>query len=290
MGTPLHPDLLRAFIAVAETGGFSAAAERLLRGQSAVSLQIKRLEERLGCRLFDRTSRRVSLTVQGERALEHARRVLAGLEALDAEFLGAEVSGTVRLGAPEDFATVHLPGVLAQFARSYPKVALEVSCELTLKLVERFDAGGLDLALIKRDPAHARFGLSIWREPLVWVARPGLSLPAGSTVQLAVSPAPCIYRQRALNALADARRSAHVAYACASLAGTLAAVRAGLGVTVLPKEMVPPDLEVLYPERNGLPELEDSEMALIETPSLSPAAERLKAAILTDLAHSRNPA
>ncbi|KPP82482.1 MAG: LysR family transcriptional regulator [Oceanicaulis sp. HLUCCA04] len=287
-GAPIHPDLLRAFIAVAETGGFSAAAERLLRGQSAVSLQIKRLEDRLDCRLFDRTSRRVSLTVQGERALEHARRVLAGLEALDAEFLGTEVSGTVRLGAPEDFATVHLPGVLAQFARSYPNVALEVTCELTLKLVERFDAGGLDLVLIKRDPAHARFGLSIWREPLVWVARPGLALPSASIVQLAVSPAPCIYRQRALNALSQARRPAHVSYACASLAGTLAAVRAGLGVTVLPKEMVPEDLEVLYPEQSGLPELEDSEMALIEAPGLSPAAERLKAAILSDLAHVRS--
>lgn len=210
---------------------------------------------------------------------------IVGLPVLDTEFDGGELTGVVRLGAPEDFATAHLPGLLSRFTRSHPHVVLEVTCELTLRLVERFDAGGLDLALVKRDPAHARFGLGIWREPLVWIGAAGTRPDPDDPISLAVSPAPCVYRKRALDALSAAGRPARVSYVCASLAGTLAAVRTGLGVTVLPKEMAPPDLDVLNPESSGLPVLEDSEMALIEAAQLNPAGLRLKDAILKDLAH-----
>lgn len=273
---PIDPDLLRTFVTVVECGGFSQAAERLLRGQSAVSLQIKRLEERLGVRLLDRNPRHVALTSDGELILDHARRILSLNDELVARIREPELAGVVRLGAPEDFATSHLPDVLARFARSYPRVALEVTCELTLELLERFQAGGLDIALVKREPSGVTGGIRVWREPLVWVAGHAAVAGAADTLPLVVSPRPCVYRKRATDALDTRGRPWRIAYTCGSLAGNHAAVRAGLGLTVLPKDMVPADLTVLNDEALGLPALADTEIALIEAPQLSPPALRLR--------------
>lgn len=273
---PIDPDLLRTFVTVVECGGFSQAAERLLRGQSAVSLQIKRLEERLGVRLLDRNPRHMALTSDGELILDHARRILSLNDELVARIREPELAGVVRLGAPEDFATSHLPDVLARFARSYPRVALEVTCELTLELLDRFQAGGLDIALVKREPSGVTGGIRVWREPLVWVGGHAAVAGAADTLPLVVSPRPCVYRKRATDAL-DARGWPwRIAYTCGSLAGNHAAVRAGLGLTVLPKDMVPADLTVLNDEALGLPVLADTEIALIEAPQLSPPALRLR--------------
>jgi len=273
---PIDPDLLRTFITVVECGGFSQAAERLLRGQSAVSLQIKRLEERLGVRLLDRNPRHVALTSEGELILDHARRILSLNDELVARIREPELAGVVRLGAPEDFATSHLPEVLARFARSYPRVALEVTCELTLELLERFQAGGLDIALLKREPAGVTGGIRVWREPLVWVAGSPVVAGASDALPLVVSPRPCVYRKRATDALDARGRPWRIAYTCGSLAGNHAAVRAGLGLTVLPKDMVPGDLTVLNDEALGLPALADTEIAMIEAPQLPPPALRLR--------------
>jgi DNA-binding transcriptional LysR family regulator len=281
----IHPDLLRAFVTVVEAGGFARAAERLMRGQSAVSLQIKRLETQLDVRLLDRSSRHLSLTSEGELILEHARRILALNDALVARVAEPELSGIVRFGAPEDFATSHLPVVLARFAHSHPRVALEVTCELTLELLERFNAGGLDIALIKREPGGPAAGLRVWREPLVWVAAESDIVNAEGELALVASPRPCVYRKRMTEALDSAGRPWRIAYTCGSLAGSLAAVRAGLGVTVLPKEMTPKDLTILNADMLDLPDLADSEMALIEAPQISTAAERLRDYIVRELEH-----
>ncbi|MBI1340035.1 LysR family transcriptional regulator [bacterium] len=280
---PLDTELLRAFVAVVDSGGFSQAAERLLRGQSAVSLQIKRLEARVGFRLLDRGPRHVALTTEGEMILDHARRILALNDELMGRLREPELTGLVRLGAPEDFATSHLPDVLSRFARAYPRVALEMTCELTLELLDRFNAGGLDLALVKREPSVAREGMQVWREPLVWVGSGRGIVQRAGALPLVVSPRPCVYRQRAISSLDAAGWDWRVAYTCGSLAGLLAAVRAGLGVAVLPKEMAPPDLVRLNDEASGLPALDDTEIALITTPSLSAPAERLKDYILRAL-------
>lgn len=278
-------DLLRAFVAVVECNGFSQAAERLLRGQSAVSLQIKRLEERLGVRLLERSPRHVALTAEGELILDHARRMLALNDELLARVREPELAGVVRLGAPEDFATSHLPRVLARFARSHPRVALEMTCELTMEVLDRFHAGGLDLALVKREPSGPISGIRVWREPLVWVAADRAVLDGGGPVPLVVSPRPCVYRKRVTDALEAMGRSWRIAYTCGSLAGNHAAVRAGLGLTVLPKDMVPSDLSVLDDPGFGLPELPDTEIALIAAPSLDAPAARLRDAIVRELEH-----
>lgn len=281
----IDPDLLRAFVAVVECGGFSQAAERLLRGQSAVSLQIKRLEGSLGVRLLHRSPRHVSLTPEGELILDHARRILSLNDDLVARVKEPELAGLVRLGAPEDFATSHLPSVLARFARSHPRVALEVTCELTLEVLERFQAGGLDLALVKREPAGPARGLKVWREPLVWVAAHVAVAAETDVLPLVVSPRPCVYRKRATDALDAMGRPWRIAYTCGSLAGNHAAVRAGLGLTVLPKEMVPADLTVLNDQTLTLPALEDTEIALIEAAQLNAPAARLRDYIIRELEH-----
>lgn len=281
----IDADLLRTFVAVVESGGFSRAAERLLRGQSAISLQIKRLEEQLGVQLLERSPRHISLTIEGELIIDYARRILSLNDELVARVGEPELSGLVRLGAPEDFATGHLPKVLARFARSHPQVALEVTCELTLELLDRFESGGLDMALVKREPHTGISGIRVWREPLVWIAASRDVIRPGEPLPLAVSPHPCVYRKRITEALDGVGRTWRVVYTCGSLAGTHAAVRAGLGLTVLPKEMAPQDLTILNDEDLGLPTLEDTEMALVEAKTLSPAAARLREYIVRELEH-----
>lgn len=285
IATNIHPDLLRALVTVVECGGFSMAGERLGRGQSAVSLQIKRLEEQLGAQLLVRSPRHIALTSEGELILDQARRILALNDELVTRAREPEIAGVVRFGAPEDFATSHLPNVLAQFAKNHPKVALDVTCELTLELLERFSSGNLDLALVKREPSEKSPGLRVWREPLVWVGVDRKVLDGAVTIPLVVSPRPCVYRKRMTDSLDQKQRPWRIAYTCGSLAGSLAAVRAGLGITVLPKEMAPTDLTILNADMLDLPALEDTEMALVEAPGLSPAAERLRDHVIRQLEH-----
>lgn len=285
VATNIHPDLLRTLVTVVECGGFSTAGERLGRGQSAVSLQIKRLEEQLGVQVLVRNPRHIALTSEGELILDQARRILTLNDELMARAREPEIAGVVRFGAPEDFATSHLPNVLAQFASNHPKVALDVTCELTLELLERFSAGNLDLALVKREPSESSPGLRVWREPLVWVGTDRTSFEDSETIPLVVSPRPCVYRKRMTDSLDQKQRAWRIAYTCGALSGSLAAVRAGLGVTVLPKEMVPGDVVILNADKLDLPALDDTEMALIEAPGLSPAAIRLRDHVIRQLEH-----
>ncbi|HEX4874119.1 MAG TPA: LysR substrate-binding domain-containing protein [Sphingorhabdus sp.] len=286
METNLDLDCLRAFVTIADSGSFTAAAERLLRGQSAISLQVKRLETQLGTRLLDRGPRHVSMTVEGELVLDQARKLLAMNDALIARAQSPQLSGKVRLGVPEDFATTRLPTLLASFSRAQPLVTLEVTCELTLQLLDRFSAGELDLALVKREPTGPVTGRRVWREPLVWAAGANFAYPSESApLPLVCSPRPCLLRQRATQALDNAGREWRIAYSCGSLGGNHAALRAGLGIAVLPQDMVPHDLLIL--EDRTLPDLDDVEVALIEVPDLSAPAQRLRDTILHELEHGK---
>lgn len=270
----LDLDLLRSFVIVAETGSMTRAGERLRRSQSAISLQIKRLEDVLDVTLIERGGRVLRPTAPGERLLSHARQLLALNDAIIDELAEPALEGTVRLGTPEDFATTHLPRVLQRFAESHPRVALEVRCDLTLNLVDRFAAGEFDLVLVKREPLAGEPGARVWREPLIWAASPQFRLENVDALPLVVSPSPCVYRARAVGALDQAGRKWRIAYTCGSLAGSQAAVRAGLGITVLPRDMVPPDLAAID-DPALLPDLKDTEIALLRARQLSLPAERL---------------
>jgi DNA-binding transcriptional LysR family regulator len=270
----LDIDLLRAFSSVAELGSFTLAADALLRRQSTISLQIKRLEDGLDRRLLERGARRVTVTAAGEALLGHARQMLELNDRIVASLDEPMLAGSVRLGTPEDFATTHLSQVLARFANTYRAVQLEVTCDLTLNLMGRFREGDFDLVLVKREPERSDRGVRVWREPLVWVAAEQLEVPSDGPLPLVVSPSPCVYRKRATDSLSRARRPWRVAYSCASLAGQHAAVKAGLGVTVLPKDMVPAGLAAIE-RRSGLPDLHDTEIALLAARRLSTPARRL---------------
>ncbi|MDE2410298.1 MAG: LysR family transcriptional regulator [Sphingomonadales bacterium] len=275
-------DLLRCFVTIAETGSFTLAGERLGRTQSTISLQVKRLETMLGREVFARTPRSLRLTPEGERLLGPARRLLRLNDAALAELFEPDMTGRVRLGVPEDFATAHLPDVLAGFAKAHPLVELEVTCDLTLNLLGKFHEGAFDLVLVKREPSAPLEGMRVWREPLVWVARDQLAASGLATVPLVASPEPCVYRKRAGDALDAIGRKWRVAYTSTSLAGSLSAVSAGLGITVLPREMVPPHLTAVT-EDPDLPPLYDTEIALIEAPGLSDTAHRLAQHIVAAL-------
>lgn len=278
----LDIDLLRAFATVADVGGFTRAADILLRRQSTLSLQIKRLEDALGHRLLERSSRRVRLTAEGEALLPHVRQMLDLNDRIVARLNEPALAGNVRLGTPEDFATTHLPNVLARFAQAHPGVQLEVTCDLTLNLMTRFRRGDFDLVLVKREPERSDRGVRVWREPLVWVAAERLTFPGQGPLPLVLSPPPCVYRKRATDSLNAARRPWRIAYSCASLAGQHAAVKAGLGMTVLPKDMVPAGLAAIE-RREGLPDLHDTEIALLSARKLSAPARRLHEHIVRSL-------
>lgn len=279
---PFHIDtlLLKSFISIAETGTFSHAAQVVGRTQSALSLQIKKLEEGLGCKLFDRSARRVKLTEQGEIFMGYAKNILQLQWEAYSRLKEPDIEGEIRLGTPEDFATHYLPEVLSSFRLHHPRVQLNVSCDLTLNLIEGFRCSNYDIILIKRDPKAAKGGTKVWREPLVWAASDRHK--PEEPLSLVLSPQPCIYRARALAALDKVKKPWRISYTSPSLAGTIAAVKAGLGITVLPANMLPSGVHPIRREII-LPELADAEIALIKRDDLSKASQMLAQHIVHSL-------
>lgn len=256
----LDLDLLRAFVAVAETGGFTAAAEQIGRSQSAVSQKILRLEELLGRKVFERTSRSLLLTSDGEQLLVWARRLL-DLNDTAVRALLEPAVGTLRLGVAEDFAPVLLPAMLARFQRHYPGVHLELHTGLSCQLLDAYESGRLDAVIAKKDGTAQR-GRVIWREPLVWMAAVGYRLQPGRSVPLVMLPGPCTYRAVMVQALDDARRSWHAACTAHSLTAIRAAVAGGLGVSVLGRSFIGSELQIL-PSGPDWPSLPQTEIILL---------------------------
>lgn len=274
----LDLDLLRTFVAVVETRSFTRAAQQRGLTQPAVSLQMRRLEDQLRVPLVDRGGRAISLTTEGAGFLPQARRLLRLNDEMVAALGEGDLEGEVRFGAPEDIATMHLPGILGTFARSHPRIRLSVTCDYTANLLDQISRGMLDLALIKREAGGAELGFRVWSEPLVWVALDA-SIADLSPLPLIVAPAPDIYRKRALGALQAAGIVFRASFTSPSLAGQMAALRAGLGTSVLPAAMTPRDLVVL----DALPKLEDSEIALVSARGAGGPAALLAQEVLRSL-------
>ncbi len=280
----LELDLLRAFVTVVETGSFTRTAALLGRTQPAISLQIRRLEDQLRSPLLDRAGKGVVVTTEGAGLLPQARRLLRLNDEIVSTLGEGDLEGEVRFGAPEDVATIHLPGILGAFARSHPRIKLAVTCDYTANLLDQMSRGGLDLALIKREPVGPELGVRVWGEPLSWVALDPSILEA-SPLPLIVAPAPDIYRKRALGALEAAGIAFRAAFTSPSFAGQMAALRAGLGIGVLPAAMAPRDLTLLG---DPLPPLSDSEIALVSARGAGGPAGLLAQEVLRAL--ERGPA
>ncbi|MGM9485517.1 LysR family transcriptional regulator [Roseateles sp. NT4] len=260
MTATLDIDLLRSLVAVAETGGLSKAAARVGRTQSALSMQMQRLEEVAGQPLLYRTGRGVTLTAAGERLLVHAGELLRRHDEALAELRGAQVSGLLRLGCPEDYAVVFLPHLLQGFASLYPQVQLEVVCAPTPRLLEQLARHAADLALVSVQ-AGADEADVIRREPLVWVARRGASAAMLDPLPLALGAPDSLDHVLPRRALEATGRRFRIAYASSSLSGLIGMARSGQAVTVLTRTAVPDDLEILG-EESGLPPLPDVGLTL----------------------------
>lgn len=267
----LDPELLATFLAVAETGGFTEAAARVHRTQSAVSMQIKRLEERLGRQLFERSARGAALTAAGELLLPHARAILRAHREALALFEEDPVCGRVVVGAPDDYAATFLPASLARFADTHPKVEVELVVAPSAELVPALERpDGPDLALVTAGSGEQ--GATILRrEPLVWVAAEGRELARRDPLPLALFQPGCAFRRAALAALGEAGRRWRIAYTSVSLSGVVAAVKSGFALGVMLRANLVPGLEVLGRE-HGLPELPSMAIALARPPGRTCAA------------------
>jgi len=255
---------LECFVAVAESGSFTRAAERVSRTQSAISQQIAKLEMQIGKTLLIR-GKHFTLTPDGEIFLGYARQIVKlQREAID-RFKEPELEGEVRFGLPEDFASVFLSDVLTAYAKLHPRILLNIECNLTLNLFDRFRNKEFDLVLVKMSkPGDFPNGIDVWSETLEWVGNAEhFSQGSNSHIPLVLSPQPCVYRSRAIKSLEKTKRKWRIVFSSHSYAGTIAAVKAGLGVTVLPRNMVPEDLEIIRHQK-GMPKLDDTHISLLK--------------------------
>jgi DNA-binding transcriptional LysR family regulator len=269
----LRLDWLETVLAIAETGSLTAAGERVARSQSAISLQLRRLEEAVGARLFARDTRHVVLTGAGERLLPHARRVL---DAVD-EAAGAvtpDAPRTVRVGVPEEYADGVIPAALAALARGQTGLAVEVHCAQSGVLERRLAGGGLDLAFAIADEIEGR-GEPVTRDRTLWLAAGGFDA-ARRPLPVALFDQACSWRRRALEALERAGIDYRVVFTSASVAGVRAGLRAGLAAGALGASTATDDLVPLA-GANAPPELPPSELVLLRAAGIDPDIETLAA-------------
>jgi DNA-binding transcriptional LysR family regulator len=260
----LDPDLLRAFAYIAEEGSFTRAAERVGRTQSAVSMQVQRLEGVLGHKVLSRgKGGAVSLTPHGHYLLERARDLLALNDEIWTTFRTPQMHGTVRLGTPDDYAMRYLPGVLKRFADTHPSVEVEVTCSSSSPLVTMLKAGELDLTLCSECHEPTNWpSQPLWRGPLQWITSERYSPHRLEPLPLAVAAGDCSWRRAAVRALEQIGRRYRIAYTSDTQAGTLTPVLAGLAVTVSPVTLLPGGLRMLQPGES-LPELPDVGILLL---------------------------
>lgn len=269
----LDTDVLRSFVAIAETGSFTRAAKQVFRTPSALSMQIKRLEEILGRPLFVREARHVGLTPEGEVLLGYSRRLLRLNEEAVQQFLTPPLAGRVGFGTPDDIGTRILPGLLAQFARSHPAVQVDVVVGSSQSNLARLDEGELDMVLITLgNSGQTPRGEIVHTEPLVWAGREGGIAHQRSPLPVALANQGCMWRLAALNALDKAGIAHRIAYTCEHSAGQEAAMLADLAVAPFPISLIRPPLRKL--EKEGLPALPAYQIALVQRSS-DPVTETL---------------
>jgi DNA-binding transcriptional LysR family regulator len=258
------PTLLRTFVAVADTGSFTRAAQRQHLTQSAISHQIRRLEEQVGRRLLSRTTRSLTVTEDGEELLRHAQQILHSFDALARRFNPSPLSGTVRFGAPENFMGDRLPRLLCRFARNFPAVRLDASISANLDLPALIKTGDLDLAVVisLRDPDNLAAGRLLRRTRLIWVAAETFEPPRNAPLPFAFYPPPCVHRQVGVRALDEAGIDNHIVFTSHSQEGIHAAVLAGLAISAIACDDIEDGMRIIDGEY-GLPPLPDIDFALV---------------------------
>ncbi|MFC3533956.1 LysR family transcriptional regulator [Vogesella facilis] len=278
----LQLDWLRAFVTVVDCGTLTAAARQLYRSQSAISMQLKKLEDAAGRPLLARGPRHLLLTVAGSELLPHARRLLAVHAEAQATLHGPAVSGRISLGVPEDYAMAYLAPLLRTFSSRYPGVEITLVCEQSTVLIPRVERGELDLALVTRDQPQR--GELLFREALLWVGAEEHEAWRREPLPIAVHEQGSRARSGALAAIEAQQRAYRIVYNSPNVAGQLVAALSGMAVAVFTRCSLPAELKVLD-ERHGLPPLPEMEVALIRSgPSArTPAVDAMHEQLLRSL-------
>ena len=260
MSRKLDSELLRGFVAVTEAGSVSGGAKRLGRTQSAVSMQVRKLEEVAGQPLFRREARGVRLTASGEALLLRARSILGLLSEAESALTADPLVGRLSIGVPEEYGASVLPEVLAQFAETHPEVEVTVHCEPTPALATALETGTLDLAVLAIDSGQPG-GEVIAYDPTVWVTSKRHQIETFDPLPVAMYDQDCWWRDWALRALDAQGQRYRIAYTSRSVAGVQAAVRSGLAVAVLARSTMPTNSRVLGTSE-GFSELPGSSIVL----------------------------
>jgi DNA-binding transcriptional LysR family regulator len=282
----LDPDLLKAFVAVADHRSFTRAAAALHRTQSAVSMQIKRLEDRLQVELLHRTKVNVELSPAGESLLGYARRILILNDEAVGRLREHKVEGTVRLGVMDDYGTVVVPPLLASFVAGYPLIRVEMETGLTAAMPERL--GETYDLVIAMHPAGRGEGEFLRREQAVWAAGPEQTVAGVDPIPLALYPQGCLFRKWAMEALDAAGRPWRLAFVSHSLAAVEAIAAQGLAVTVVKAGTIPSKLRSLA-DRDGMPRLPAADIRLHRAGNLSRAGTLLADHLVAALSRSSRP-
>lgn len=234
---------IECFLHLVETGSFTKASLKAKRTQSALTQQIGKLEKELKKKLFYR-GKKIILTPDGEIFYSYAQKIFRNYRELIDRFSEPELEGEISIGLPEDFATLFLSEILIDFSKIHPRVSLQVECDLTMNLYEKFKKGSLDMVLVKMiRPEDFPYGVEVWSEPMEWVgARSFSAKPEEEALPMVLSPEPCVYRKMALRALDKKNIAWKVSFTSPSYVGMMAAVKAGMGVTLLPATMIPKEL------------------------------------------------
>lgn len=261
MSTPLDLDQLQSFCAIADCGSFTEAARRVHKTQSAVSMQIKRLEDRLNSELFLREGRSVVLTNAGEALYSRARRMLRlNAEIVDL-FSDQDLTGAIRFGVPDDYAVRLLPVILSNFQRTHPKIVVDVRCQPSEDLLEGMKQGRYDLIVFTQGTSH-EFGELFRTEKMFWVASHGGMALSAEPLPLACGGIRCAWRTNAVEALNRIGRDFRVAYTTSNALAVSSAVLSDLAVGILPESAIQPGMRVIA-EDKGLPRLQDAQIALL---------------------------
>ena len=265
MLTNIPMELLRTFAAIADCGSFSRAADIVGRTQSAVSMQVKRLEEIIEKPLLKRDPRNIKLTAEGLTLLNYTRKILKLNEEALSVLKQPELSGWVSIGLPDDYATRFLPEILARFSRTHPKVQVEVTCEPSHKLLERMQRRELDLAMTTSATAKIENCRLLRQDPTVWVTSDQHCQHEDRPLPLALFPDDCYCRDWAISALEQAGIEYRIAYTSPSIMGLQAAISAGLAVAAISQSVVTTGMRQIHPEE-GFPALPSASFLLNRNP------------------------
>jgi DNA-binding transcriptional LysR family regulator len=260
MTTPLDLDQLQSFCAIADCGSFTEAARRVNKTQSAVSMQIKRLEERLGEVLFLRDGRTVVLTQEGEALYAKARRMLRLNAEIVDMFSNEDLAGSIRFGVPDDYAVRLLPVILSSFQKTHPRIVVDVRCQPSEELLEGMRTGRYDLIVFTQG-TRQEFGELFRTEHMFWVASQGGAALATDPLPLAAGVR-CCWKDNAISVLNRIGRDYRIAYTSSNATAISSAVLADLAVGFLPESALQPGMKVIA-EDIGLPRLNDAQIALM---------------------------